>query len=167
MRTVSDLKYGRAGLSFLFALLWGCASASSPEPRVETTVVSERAVSKNCPQVRKTPSAPKAKRDRFNPVYASGITLQMGQRLYQNAKPLACKLCHGERGDGKGDPDFESMPPARNFTCTSTMNKLSDGQLFWIIKNGSPNTSMPAFADLSEQDIWTLVYYLRSFSKSQ
>ena len=105
--------------------------------------------------------------DRFNPVFSSEITRKTGQKLYQNAKPLACKLCHGDLGDGKGDPDFESTPPARDFTCAPTMNKLSDGQLFWIIKNGSPNTSMPAFADLSEEDIWTLVYYLRGLSKSK
>ena len=151
----------------LIALLFLIGCTATPEPRVESQTVAKPVATENCPQVRKTPSAPKAKRDRFNPVYSSEITLQAGQKLYQNAKPLACKLCHGDQGDGKGDPDFESTPPARNFTCAPTMNKLSDGQLFWIIRNGSPNTSMPAFADLSEEDIWTLVFYLRSFSKSK
>ena len=134
---------------------------------MESQVVSGTAVMGDCPQIRKTPSAPAAARDQFNPVFASDITLQAGQKLYQNAKPLACKLCHGEQGDGKGDPDFESTPPARNFTCVATMKEISDGQLFWIVRNGSPNTSMPAFADLSEQDTWSLVYYLRSLSKSK
>ena len=159
-------KYCLSGLALLLLLLWGCA-ASSSEPRVETTKVSDSSVASGCSQVRKTPSAPKATLDQTNPVFASEITRKAGQKLYENVTPLACKLCHGEKGDGKGDPDFESTPTARDFTCAPMMNTLSDGQLFWIIKNGSPNTSMPAFADLSEQDVWTLVYYLRSFSKSK
>jgi len=146
-------------------LVLGCVP--TPKTSAEPQKVAEVADTGNCPQDRKTPSAPKEIRDQSNPVFASDITLQTGKKLYENVTPLACKLCHGEQGDGKGDPDFESTPPARNFTCAPTMNALSDGQLFWIIRNGSPNTSMPAFADLSEQDIWTLVYYLRSLSKSQ
>ncbi len=150
----------------VLVLMWGCIPV--PETKAEPKKVAQQVdAAGDCPQVRNTPSAPKAARDRFNPVFASDITLQTGQKLYQNAQPLACKICHGEQGDGKGDPDFESTPPARNFTCAATMNELSDGQLFWIIKSGSPNTSMPAFSDLSEEDIWTLVYYLRGFSKSQ
>ena len=146
----------------LVVLALGCIP--TPETSAEPQEVAEAAAG-DCPQVRNTPSAPEEIRDRTNPVFASEITRQAGQKLYQTVQPLACKLCHGEQGNGKGDPDFESTPAARNFTCAPTMSTLSDGQLFWIIKNGSPNTSMPAFADLSEQDIWTLVYYLRGFSK--
>lgn len=164
LKSISKVRYCLPGLMALLFLM-GCAANS--EPRVESQAIAASVVTENCPQVRKTPSAPKTERDRFNPVYSSEITLQAGQKLYENAKPLACKLCHGEQGNGKGDPDFESTPPARNFTCAPTMNALSDGQLFWVIRNGSPNTSMPAFSDLSEEHVWTLVYYLRSFSKSK
>jgi mono/diheme cytochrome c family protein len=147
-------------------LVLGCLPApetTSAEPQK----VAQTAAAGNCPQDRKTPSAPKEIRDQSNPVFASDITLQTGKKLFENAAPLACKLCHGEQGDGKGDLDFASTPPARNFTCAATMKEISDGQLFWIIKNGSPNTSMPAFADLSEQDVWTLVFYIRRLSKTK
>ena len=46
-----------------------------------------------------------------------------------------------------------------------TMKNISDGQLFWIIRNGSPGTGMPAFKDLSDKEIWLIVHYLRKLSK--
>jgi len=84
----------------------------------------------------------------------------------KTARPLQCALCHGVAGNGIGDPDFESKPSARNFTCTKTMAQITDGQLFWIIKNGSTGTSMPGFSILDDKNIWKLVLYIRSFSKA-
>ena len=120
----------------------------------------------NCPQARKTMAAP----DKFlklkNPLPMNSENIQMGKKLYiEQAKPITCKTCHGIEGNGQGDPDFESTPSARNFTCTKTMRALPDGQLFWIIKNGSKNTSMFAFSDLSDNQVWQLVHYIRQFSK--
>lgn len=118
-----------------------------------------------CPQKRTTPSAPPAFYQLANPLGATAENLAQGKMLYQEtAKPFACKTCHGVRGNGLGDPDFQSTPPARNFTCAATMQSLPDGQLFWIIRNGSPGTSMPAHRDLSETQIWQLILYIRSFS---
>ncbi len=162
---LSDLKSYRVGLALLLLLLWGCAPVS--ETHAEPQVVTQLVASGICPQLRKTPSAPPSVRNRVNPLKATDENLQAGQRLFQTATPLACKLCHGQQGNGQGDPNFESTPSARNFTCASTMNALSDGQLFWVIRNGSPNTSMPAFSGLSEEDIWRLVHYLRGFAKSK
>ncbi len=119
-----------------------------------------------CPQDRKTADAPNSIYSKTNPVPPTAENIKFGEQLYQQkAKPIACKYCHGEKGDGMGDPDFESTPPARNFTCTETMNKIPDGQLFWVIKNGSPNTAMPLFSDLKDEQIWQLVHYIRQFSK--
>ena len=44
------------------------------------------------------------------------------------------------------------------------MAQISDGQLFWIIKNGSAGTLMPEFIDLSDKSIWQLIIYIREFS---
>ncbi|NIP99686.1 MAG: cytochrome C, partial [Nitrospinaceae bacterium] len=41
---------------------------------------------------------------------------------------------------------------------------IPDGQMFWIIKNGSPGTRMPAFGNLSDEQIWQLVLYIRQFA---
>ncbi len=119
-----------------------------------------------CPQDRKTPTAPQEFLALKNPLLFDDKTLKAGENLFHNqAKPIACKFCHGIKGNGKSDPDFESTPPPRNFTCRETMGKLPDGQLFWVIKNGSKNTSMFAFPGLSDNQIWQLVHYVRSFGK--
>jgi len=152
---------------------WACSPSVVPAPRAAVPDVpvdfredpesaGRAADLEACHQNRNTPAAPASLRDRINPLPAGEDTREAGRRLYQKeAKPLACKLCHGERGDGRGDPDFESAPPARNFTCAPVMNALPDGQLFWIIRNGSPDTAMPAYPHLSEDDIWKLIHYIR------
>jgi len=45
------------------------------------------------------------------------------------------------------------------------MDSLPDGQLFWIIQNGSPGTAMPAFKGLADEQIWQLIHYIRHFSE--
>ena len=57
------------------------------------------------------------------------------------------------------------VPPPRNFTCSEMMKGIADGQLYWIIKNGSPGTGMPAFGSLPDDQVWQLVRYIRSLSK--
>ena len=119
-----------------------------------------------CPQARKTPTAPKEFLNMQNPLPLNDGNLKSAEKLFQEkAKPIACKFCHGITGNGEGDPDFESTPSARNFTCAATMEQLPDGQLFWIIRNGSKNTAMFAFSDLSDNQIWQLVHYIRAFEK--
>ncbi|PIQ95723.1 MAG: cytochrome C [Nitrospinae bacterium CG11_big_fil_rev_8_21_14_0_20_56_8] len=119
-----------------------------------------------CPQPRSTSSAPADVLNLKNPLADNGDAVKAGEKLYRTkAKPIACQFCHGSQGDGNGDPSFKSKPPARIFTCAPTMSGLSDGQLFWIIQNGSPNTSMPAFKALKDQEVWQLISYIRGFAK--
>lgn len=119
-----------------------------------------------CPQERKTPTAPEEFLSMKNSLPLNARTLKAGEDLFQiQGKPITCKTCHGANGDGKSESDFESTPPARNFTCTEIMETLPDGQLFWIIRNGSPSTSMFGFPDLSDNQVWQLIHYIRQFSK--
>ena len=122
-------------------------------------------VSSECPQKRKTPKAPENIYTRSNPLAQTIENISLGEQSFQKASPIPCKTCHGLKGNGAGDPDFESTPPARNFTCSETMKVIPDGQLFWVIKNGSPKTSMPAFTDLSDEAVWQLVHYIRFLAK--
>lgn len=148
-------------------LLAGCApTVSSPSVAQAEEVVAQTTSSGECPQPRKTRSAPASLLKTANP-HTSPAAVQEGKELFhKTAKPFTCKTCHGVKGDGLGDPDFESTPKARNFTCKATMDSLSDGQLFWIIKRGSPSTAMFGFGGkLSDDDIWKLVSYLRTFAK--
>lgn len=121
-----------------------------------------------CPQVRKTPNAPDEFLQLTNPLSPSPKNIFAGQTLFHfDAKPGPCRTCHGISGNGLGILFRELTPSPRNFTCNQTLDPLPDGQLFWIIKNGSPGTAMPAFKKLEEDQVWQLIHYIRHFSKDE
>lgn len=121
-----------------------------------------------CPQARDTEFAPAYLAARQNPLPASDENRGFGKKLFQSsAQPVACSQCHGSRGDGTGPMASMFNPPPRNFTCSSTMAAIPDGQLFWVIRNGSIGTSMPAFNKLSDDQIWQLILYIRGFAPLQ
>ena len=119
-----------------------------------------------CPQPRKTAKAPQDFLEKTNPLPNSDATIQAGKTLFlQTAQPVACAMCHGDKGNGQGFMGAALIPPPRNFTCGSMMKDLPDGQLFWIIKNGSPGTGMMSFAGLPDDQVWQLIAYVRSLAK--
>ena len=119
-----------------------------------------------CPQPRKTGKAPQEFLTKANPLPSSDATIQAGKTLFlQTAQPVACAMCHGDKGNGQGFMGAALIPPPRNFTCGSIMKDLPDGQLFCIIKNGSPGTGMMAFTGLPDEQVWQLIAYVRSLAK--
>lgn len=119
-----------------------------------------------CVQPRKTAKAPDEFLTKTNPLPPSAGTMQAGKTLFlKTAQPVACAMCHGEQGDGKGFMGAALVPPPRNFTCGDMMKHIPDGQLFWIIKNGSPGTGMMFFAALPDEQVWQLIHYIRSLAK--
>jgi len=112
-----------------------------------------------CPQPRKTKAAPGsvAKKDKTGSANAAN-----GKKIFhKTAKPMACKMCHGEKGDGGGKLGKALKPKPRNFTCKKTMDKISPGQMYHIIKNGSTGTGM-AKQKLSDKEIWDVIKYIRT-----
>ncbi len=125
-----------------------------------------RAGSGICPQTRGAPQAPDKIAKLKNPFESNADNFIKGESLYQwTAEPNPCKTCHGPTGNGLGTmaQGLAAMP--RNFTCSETMKDVSDGQMFWIIKNGSPATGMPAYKFLTDDEIWKLTLYIRHFDK--
>ena len=119
-----------------------------------------------CPQERKTARAPSDYLKKSNPLRGEPRNIKKGKILAQvKAKPLACKHCHGMLGNGQGSVASSMKIKPRNFTCKETMESISDGQLFWIIKKGSKGSTMPAYSYLSDKKIWQLIHYIRSLSK--
>ncbi len=119
-----------------------------------------------CPQPRNTKRAPGNFRNLKNPLPANAANVKAGEALFQRtAQPLACMNCHGPKGDGQGVMGAALNPPPRNFTCGETMQDISDGQMFWITKNGSKGTGMMAFSMLSDEQIWQLIHYIRTLAK--
>lgn len=119
-----------------------------------------------CPQPRETPAAPAAYLARTNPLAPLPAHLKAGERLFNGrGSQHDCTGCHGKAGDGKGPIAnlFQTQP--RDFTCTTQMETLPDGQLFWAIRHGINGTVMPASPKLSDEQIWQLVLYIRQLSQ--
>jgi mono/diheme cytochrome c family protein len=114
----------------------------------------------DCPQPRKTKSAPSSDAKKDNTAKADAAN---GKKLYdKTAKPMACKNCHGDKGDGAGKLGAALKPKPRNFTCAETMKDISAGQMYWIIKNGSAGTGMaPHGKTLKDKEIWDVIKYIR------
>ena len=114
-----------------------------------------------CPQPRKTKAAPGsiAKKDK-----TAKANKANGKKLFmKTAKPMACQMCHGPKGDGGGKLGAALKPKPRNFACAPTMKKVSAGQMFYIIKNGSKGTGMVAHGKtLKDKEIWDVVKYIRT-----
>jgi mono/diheme cytochrome c family protein len=82
-----------------------------------------------------------------------------------------CAQCHGEKGDGEGYATPHLLPRPRDFTRaqfkvrTTPNGSLPTHQdLVNIIRRGMPYTSMPAWPDLTDQEVSNLAYYITSFS---
>jgi len=97
----------------------------------------------------------------INPLAVNAETIQEGQKLYA----ANCAACHGSTGKGDGPAAAGLNPRPADFTQHMGPGKHTDGQIYLWIKNGFPNSAMPAWDQrLSEQQIWQLVSYLRTFN---
>ena len=125
-----------------------------------TLAMVSSAYAAKCPQPRKTKSAPAstAKKDK-----TAKANKANGKKIYaKTAKPMACKMCHGAKGAGDGKLGKALKPRPRNFACKATMKKISAGQMFWVIKNGSKGTGMVAHKKtLKDKEIWDVIKYIR------
>lgn len=89
-------------------------------------------------------------------------TINQGREVYTGS----CAVCHGASGDGHGAFGASLYPDATDLRSHDTQEK-SDGQLFWIIKNGLSFGGMPAFAEQYPDDtIWSLVGYTRALAEA-
>ena len=92
---------------------------------------------------------------------------ESGRNLYLRY----CSQCHGEKGDAAGYATPHLLPRPRDFTTgrfkvrTTPSGALPSHQdLVNIIRLGMPYTSMPAWPELSDEDVSDLAYYLTTFS---
>ncbi|MEO8046707.1 MAG: cytochrome c [Nitrospirota bacterium] len=94
-------------------------------------------------------------------IVAAGKTLFEGKG--------GCVLCHGISGKGDGPAAHMHKDPPRDFTNCAFQKEREDGELFWIVKYGSPGTGMQPLipALLSEEEGWKVVAYVRTFCVTQ
>ena len=103
-----------------------------------------------------------------NPCPVAPEVLQKGKALFEGK--AFCRACHGADGKGLGmDLDYSTFkgPLPRNFTDKMWQQTRTDGELFWILKNGSPGTDMAPFIPLilTEEEAWQVLMYVRSFGR--
>jgi len=77
---------------------------------------------------------------------------------------LDCEMCHGKSGDGKGETARDMKLKMMDFTDSTTLKDRTDGEIFYIIKNG--HNDMPAEGPrVKTEEAWDLVNYIRAFAK--
>ena len=96
-----------------------------------------------------------------NPLPVTMEVLERGRRQYQNH----CQVCHGALGEGK--PSLSAAYTAKPANLqSSTIMGYPDGRIYYAISHGY--NSMPAYAgDLSPDDRWAVVHYVRALQRSQ
>ena len=103
-------------------------------------------------------------RAQTNPLSTTPEHVELGKTLFHGK--AFCITCHGRDGKGLGDiPGLVGKLP-RNFTDKAWQKARTDGELFWILKNGSPGTDMASFIPLvlTEEEAWQVLLYVRSFA---
>jgi mono/diheme cytochrome c family protein len=73
-----------------------------------------------------------------------------------------CAICHANDGSGDVPIGRHTYPPAPDMRQAATQ-RMSDGELFYIIQNGIRLSAMPAWggSDDNATDSWKLVYFIR------
>jgi mono/diheme cytochrome c family protein len=95
-----------------------------------------------------------------NPVSATPESLARGKKQYG----YDCVMCHGKDGNGKGDVAVDMKLSMHDETNPATLKDRTDGELFYIIKNGKDQMP-PEGNRVKDETIWDMVNYVRSFAK--
>jgi len=97
-----------------------------------------------------------------NPVKSSPESIGRAKKWWN----LDSALCHGASGDGKGDIAKDMKLNMADFTNANTLKARTDGEIYYIIKNG--HNDMPAEGPrIKTEEGWDLVNYVRSLAKGK
>lgn len=88
--------------------------------------------------------------------------LKKGAALYQ----ANCASCHGAAGHGDGPLAKSLSPPPIALSDHERARERSVFSLQQIISHGVAGTSMPSFAQLSEDDRWAIAFFASTMSYS-
>jgi len=85
-------------------------------------------------------------------------SIEDGNKLYGTE----CAACHGLDGRKPTDAGRWMYPRAADLTSRE-VQRYSDRELFWIVRNGIRLSGMPAFGNVeTDEHIWNLVNYVRT-----
>jgi mono/diheme cytochrome c family protein len=106
---------------------------------------------------------PREARTRQNPIASTPEMLTEARAHWADH----CAGCHANDGSGDALIGKRTYPPAPDMRLPETQ-RLTDGELFFIIQNGIRLTAMPAWGGGSghdEEDSWKLVHFIRHLPK--
>lgn len=102
---------------------------------------------------------PASARHRVNPEPSTPESVREGMAHWADH----CALCHANDGSGNTPIGQALYPPAPDMRQEATQ-RLTDGELFYIIENGVKMTGMPAWGTGTpdgERSSWRLVHFIR------
>ena len=94
---------------------------------------------------------PQKDRVRQNPLAQSDSATAAGAQIFATH----CASCHGTNAEGSG-----KHPSLRS----TRVHDATDGELQWLLRNGSLGKGMPSWSGLPEVQRWQVIRYLRSLS---
>ncbi|MFY0673492.1 MAG: FTR1 family protein [Bacteroidia bacterium] len=89
--------------------------------------------------------------------------LENGKTLYA----ANCMSCHGQKGDGDGPSATGLDPSPTVFSDMEGMSEKSPLQAYHTIRFGVEGTSMVAFNQLSDNEVWDLSFYISTLRFEQ
>ncbi|HUL33151.1 MAG TPA: c-type cytochrome [Candidatus Eisenbacteria bacterium] len=94
-------------------------------------------------------NVPESYRNKTNPFAHQSDAIAAGGKLYE----YHCASCHGDDASGKG-----KRPSLRSHR----VQNATDGELFWLLRNGNLAKGMPTWAGIPEPMRWQIVAYIKS-----
>ena len=98
---------------------------------------------------------PAKDRDKVNPYGDQPDAVAAGQRVFHDH----CAHCHGE--DAEGTKKRPSLRSER------VQQQATEGDLHWLLVNGSMGSGMPTWSKLGDPQIWQVITYVRSLHVEQ
>jgi len=136
--------------------LCGTVSAIAPLYAADPHMMAPRVPAEEIQQARALTS----------PLPGSPEIIEKGKALYEGKG--SCVTCHGTTGHGDGPGAAGLDPSPRNFHHHGFWRHRTEGEIFWVIKHGSPGTGMIGFGSiLSDEEMWAIMQYERSFAGGQ
>ena len=100
---------------------------------------------------------PRLEHHRANPLAGDPVALEQGRDAFL----ARCASCHGVDGRGATPIGANQYPRVPDLRSEPTQ-RLSDGDIHYIIENGVQFTGMPAMHSQSSSESWKLVAFIRS-----
>src|SRR3990172_3802760 len=92
-----------------------------------------------------------------NPFPATPANIAEGKAIFEGKG--TCFTCHGVSGKGDGDAGKALDPTPRDFTNPAFHTAKTDGEMAWVIKNGSAGTGMISYAPaiITDDEVWDVI----------